>query len=349
MTTLHTSPHTNFSNSVTRMMLLVIVAMVPAMIAYVWFFGWGILINSALCIATAIGCEVAMLKLRHRPVIPFITDLSALVTALLIAFALPPIISWWLPVLATAFAIIIAKHLYGGLGYNPFNPAMAGYVVLLISFPKQMTAWLPANSDQPYILSFIENLRYNFFAELPATTSYDLITQATPLDVVEVQTGLGLSIDQIESGFVQMSGFFGVGWDWVSLMFLLGGLFLISKRVITWQIPVAMIATLALLSLIGYVFDQQANPDPLFHVLGGATMIGAFFIATDPVTASTTPRGRIYYGIGIAIITYVIRTWGNYPDGVAFGVLLMNIAVPTIDYYTKPKVFGQSNKNKDMD
>jgi len=349
VTTLHTSPHTNFSNSVTRMMLLVIVAMVPAMIAYVWFFGWGILINSVLCIATAIGCEVAMLKLRHRPVIPFITDLSALVTALLIAFALPPIISWWLPVLATAFAIIIAKHLYGGLGYNPFNPAMAGYVVLLISFPKQMTAWLPANSDQPYTLSFIENLRYNFFAELPATTSYDLITQATPLDVVEVQTGLGLSIDQIESGFVQMSGYFGVGWDWVSLMFLLGGLFLISKRVITWQIPVAMIATLALLSLIGYVFDQQANPDPLFHVLGGATMIGAFFIATDPVTASTTPRGRIYYGIGIAIITYVIRTWGNYPDGVAFGVLLMNIAVPTIDYYTKPKVFGQSNKNKDMD
>ncbi len=347
MNTLHTSPHTNFTNSVTRMMLLVIAAMIPAMIAYVWFFGWGILINAVLCIATALSCEIAMLKLRHRPVMPFITDFSALVTALLIAFALPPILPWWLPVLATSFAIIIAKHLYGGLGYNPFNPAMAGYVVLLIAFPKQMTAWLPANSNQPFTMTFTENLRYNFFGELPSNTSYDLLTQATPLDVVEVQTGLGLSIEQIESSFTQFSGYFGVGWDWVSLMFLLGGLFLISKRVITWQIPVAMIATLAVLSSIAYLLDQQTNPDPLFHVLGGATMIGAFFIATDPITASTTPRGRIYYGIGIGVITYVIRTWGNYPDGVAFGVLLMNIAVPTIDYYSQPKVFGHANKDMD--
>lgn len=344
---LHTSPHTEFTNSVTRMMLLVVAAMVPAMIAYIWFFGWGIVINAVLCMATAFSCELAMLKLRKRPILPFITDFSAVVTALLIAFALPPILPWWLPVLATAFAIIIAKHLYGGLGYNPFNPAMAGYVVLLIAFPKHMTAWLPAKSDATYALSFVDNLRYNFFNELPASTGYDLITQATPLDTFEVQSGLGKSFAQIESEFGAFSGLFGVGWDWVSLMFLLGGLFLLARRVISWQIPVAMLTTLAVLSTFAYVFNPEYNPDPLFHLLGGATMIGAFFIATDPVTASTTPTGRIYYGIGIGVITFVIRSWGNYPDGVAFAVLLMNIAAPTIDYFTQPKVFGEASKKQD--
>ncbi len=340
MSSLHTSPHTLFTNSVTRVMLLVVAAMVPAMVAYIHFFGWGILINATICLFTAFSCEAAMLRLRKRPLLPFLTDGSALVTALLIAFALPPILPWWIPVLATAFAIIIAKHLYGGLGYNPFNPAMAGYAVLLIAFPKQMTAWLPAQSDQAYSMSFSDNLGYNLFNELPADTSYDMLTQATPLDIVEVQTGLGKSIEEIENSFVQLSGYFGTGWDWISLMFLLGGLFLIYKRVITWHIPVAMLGTLALLSSIAYLVNDQIHPDPLFHLLGGATMIGAFFIATDPVSASTTPRGRIVYGIGIGIITYVIRTWGNYPDGVAFGVLLMNIAVPTIDHYTQPRVFG---------
>ena len=343
MTNIHTSPHALFTNSVTRMMLLVVVAMIPAMVAYIYFFGWGILINATLSIATAYACEIAMLRLRNRPLWPYLTDGSALVTALLIAFALPPILPWWLPVLATTFAMIIAKHLYGGLGYNPFNPAMAGYVVLLLAFPKQMTAWLPAQSEQGYAIGFIDNLRYNLFNELPTDISYDVLTQATPLDVLEVQTGLGKSIAEIETSFSQFSGYFGIGWDWVSLMFLLGGLFLIYKRVISWQIPVAMLATLALLSTIAYLYNDQVHPDPLFHLLGGATMIGAFFIATDPVTASTTPRGRIVYGIGIGIIIYVIRTWGNYPDGVAFAVLLMNIAAPTIDHYTQPRVFGHSN------
>jgi electron transport complex protein RnfD len=345
VTTLHTSPHTPFTNSVTRVMLLVVAALIPAMFAYIYWFGWGIVINAIICTATALVCEASMLRLRKRALLPYLTDGSALVTALLIAFALPPILPWWIPVLATAFAVIVAKHLYGGLGYNPFNPAMAGYAVLLIAFPKQMTAWLPAQSDQGYAIGFVDNLRYNFFGELPADTSYDVLTQATPLDVVEVQTGLGKSIQEIESTFTQFSGYFGTGWDMVSLMFLLGGLFLIYKRVITWQIPVAMLATLALLSSIGYFYNDQVHPDPLFHLLGGASMIGAFFIATDPVTASTTPRGRIIYGIGIGAITYVIRTWGNYPDGVAFAVLLMNITVPTIDYYTQPRVFGHNSKD----
>ncbi len=327
-------------------MLWVVMAMIPAFAAHFWFFGWGIVINSVLCLTTALSCEAIILRLRKRPLLPFLSDGSAIVTALLIAAALPPILPWWLPVLATAFAIIIAKHLYGGLGYNPFNPAMVGYAMLLIAFPRQMTAWLPAIGNQSQTLSLAENLRFNLFGELPSNiNNYDVLTQATPLDVLEVQIKLGKTVAEIETGFIQFSDYFGIGWDWISLLFLAGGLLLIYKRIITWHIPVAVLATIGVLSGIAYLYDNQVNPSPLFHLLGGASMIGAFFIATDPVTASTTPRGRIIYGIGIGTITYVIRKWGGYPDGIAFGVLLMNMVVPTIDYYTQPRVFGHKRQH----
>jgi len=343
---MHTSPHTLFRNSVSRLMLLVVAAMLPAMIAHAWFFGWGILINSVICVTTAYIAEIYMLYLRKRPLAPFLSDGSALVTALLIACALPPLLPWWIGMLATAFAIIIGKHLYGGLGYNPFNPAMIGYATCLIVFPKQMTAWIPAVTDNDFTLTFTENLRFSLFGEIPVNKTYDMITQATPLDTIDIQIALGKSVSEIENSFTQFSQVFGVGWDWVSLMFLLGGLFLIYKRVITWHIPAAMLGTITVFASIAYFFNSDNNPDPLFHLFGGASMIGAFFIATDPVTASTTPRGRLVYGMGIGAITYIIRAWGGYPDGVAFGVLIMNMAVPTIDYYTQPRVFGHS-RDKD--
>jgi electron transport complex protein RnfD len=333
------SPHAQFSNSVTRMMLLLITALIPGFVAYVYFFGWGVLINSVLCVATAFLCEAAILRLRQRPLWPYLSDGSALVTALLLALALPPILPWWLAVLATMFAIIFAKHLYGGLGYNPFNPAMVGYAVLLIAFPKYMTAWLPARHAQ---LSLLDNLRYNFLGILPTGTNFDALTQATPLDKLHIQLSLGKTVSETTTQFHQFSGLYGVGWDWVSLMFLVGGLFLIYKRVIGWQIPLAMLCSLAAISAIAWLVNSTTHPNPLFHLFGGASMLGAFFIATDPVTASTTPRGRLIYGAGVGIITYVIRTWGGYPDGVAFGVLLMNLAAPTIDQYTQPRVFGQT-------
>mgnify|MGYP000033776591 CR=1 FL=1 len=340
MTAFVSSPHTLFTNSVTRMMLLVIAALIPGYLAYIWFFGWGVLINSVICVSTALLCEAWMLRLRHKPLWLFLTDGSALVTALLLALALPPLFPWWLAALGTAFAIIVAKHLYGGLGYNPFNPAMVGYAILLIAFPQHMTAWLPAGNGDA-VIGLLDNLRYIFLNELPAGTTYDALTQATPLDTLHTQLVLGKTVSEIESSFVQFSKYFGVGWDWVSLMFLTGGLFLIYKRVISWHIPATMLGSIALLATFAYLVNPASNPDPLFHLLGGATMLGAFFIATDPVTASTTPRGRLIYGAGVGIITYVIRTWGGYPDGVAFGVLLMNMAAPTIDYYTQPRVFGQ--------
>ena len=346
---IQSSPHTIFSNSVTRVMLLVIAGLVPGYIAWIWFFGWGIVINSFLCVSTALITEAWMLHLRKRPILLFLSDGSAIVTGLLIALAIPPIIEWWLPVLATAFAIIFAKHLYGGLGYNPFNPAMIGYAVLLIAFPKQMTAWLPAAGEQGYAIGFQDNLAFNFSGQLPQGVELDLITQASPLDVMDTQLGLGKTVSEIETGFTQFSGMFGMGWDWISLMFLIGGCFLLLMRVISWHIPTAVLASLAVFSGIGWLVDPAANPDPVFHLLGGATMLGAFFIATDPVTASTTPRGRLIYGVGIGFIIYIIRAFGGYPDGVAFAVLLMNMAVPTIDYYTQPRAFGHQSAKSDGD
>ena len=334
------SPHSLLANSVTRMMLLVIAALVPGYLAHIWFFGWGAVINSIICVITALLCEAWMLRLRHKPLVLYLTDGSAVVTALLLALALPPLFPWWLAALGTAFAIIIAKHLYGGLGYNPFNPAMVGYAILLIAFPQYMTAWLPAGGGEAAI-GFSDNLRYSLFNTLPANTTYDALTQATPLDTLNTQLVLGKSLDEIQGSFAQFSQYFGIGWDWVSLMFLAGGLLLLYKRVISWHIPFAMLGSIALLATITWLVDPGRHPGPVFHLLGGATMLGAFFIATDPVSASTTPRGRLIYGAGVGILTYVIRTWGGYPDGVAFGVLLMNMAAPTIDYYTQPRVFGQ--------
>lgn len=327
-------------------MLLVIAALVPGFIAYFWFFGWGIVINSVIAVLTALACEAWMLKLRNRPLLPFITDGSAIITGLLIALAIPPLLPWWMPVIASGFAIIMAKHLYGGLGYNPFNPAMVGYAVLLVSFPREMTAWLEPSMDGTLVLTLTENSNYNFLSNIPSRfISYDTITMATPLDVIHTQMNLGQSVADIKTAYPHLQGIYGIGWDWVNSMYLLGGLFLLYKRVISWHIPVAIIASLGSFALISNIFAPETSAGPLFHILGGATMLGAFFIATDPITASTTPKGMIVYGIGIGIIIYVIRAWGGYPDGVAFAVLIMNMAVPTIDTFTQPRVFGHKKTN----
>lgn len=340
MTTTNTTPATGGANNVTRIMLLVVLALVPGFAAHLYFFGWGLLINSIICIVTAYLCEAIMLRLRQRPLWPFLTDGSALVTALLLAAGLPALFPWWIAVIATAFAIIVAKHLYGGLGHNPFNPAMVGYALILIAFPKDMTLWLPTHADGNSI-SLLANLHFNLLGNIPNLTSFDAITMATPLDTIKTQLHNGLTLEQISAGHPQLSGvFYGHGWDWINGMLLLGGLFLLYQRVIHWRIPVSLLLSVAIIAGIANVTDSAHYAGVLFHVFGGATMLGAFFIATDPVTASTTPRGQIIYGCGIGILTYVIRTWGGYPDGLAFAVLLMNFAAPAIDYYTQPRVFG---------
>ena len=332
------SPFVSSGNSVSRIMLLVLLALIPGILAQLYFFGWGLIINLAIAIPTALASEGLMLRLRQRPIKTFLSDYSAVLTATLLAIALPPFVPWWLVFIGVAFAIIIAKQLYGGLGYNPFNPAMVGYAMLLIAFPREMTTWLPA---QVHDISLMDNLRYSLFNILPAGRELDSISMATPLDTVKTQLGLNLTLAEIDSKFNELFGMLaGLGWEWVNLMFLAGGLAMIFMRVISWHIPVAVISSLFICAFVFQLADVDTHASPIFHLFSGATMLGAFFIATDPISAATTVRGRLYYGAGIGILTYTIRSWGGYPDGFAFAVLLMNMAVPTIDYYTQPRVFG---------
>ena len=335
-----TSPHTLQDTSVGQVMRRVLYAMLPGIAALLWFFGWGVLLNLLLATVVALAVEALLLLARGKPLALYLGDYSAVVTAWLLAVALPPLAPWWLTVIGVLAAIVLAKHLYGGLGYNPFNPAMIGYVVLLISFPREMSSWLvPHGLGQPAALDLLDSARAIFGGVLPAGIAPDALTGATPLDVLRTRLGLGQSVSEVRNSPV-FGLVAGHGWEWVALGFLGGGLWLVYTRAADWRIPVGMIGGLVLIATVFYLADPQHYAPPWFHLWSGAAIFGAFFIATDPVTASTTPRGRLLYGAGIGVLVYVIRTFGGYPDGVAFAVLLMNIVAPTLDLYTQPRVFG---------
>lgn len=332
-------PYLAGANHVTLQMMQVVLALVPAIVAMVYFFGYGVLVNITLAVAVALATEVLMLKIRERPLKPFLSDGSAVVTAVLLALAIPPLAPWWLTTVGVVFAIVFAKHLYGGLGYNPFNPAMVGYVLLLLSFPVEMTTWLPVASMSQQPVDLIMAITYVFTGNLPGALSIDALSGATPLDAMKTQ------ISQLRTPEVIMNqplfGMFGgKGWEWVNFWFLIGGIYLIYIRVISWHVPVAMIGALFVISSIFQLIAPDLTGTPMFHLFSGATMIGAFFIATDPVSGSTTLKGRLIFGAGVGLLTFVIRVWGGYPDGVAFAVILMNMLVPLIDYYTQPRVYG---------
>ncbi len=333
------SPHFHGPSTVTTVMLRVAYALIPGVLLYSWLFGWGVIINVLLVTITALATEALMLRLRQRPVKMFLTDGSALVTALLLGLALPPLAPWWMVLIGTAFAIIFAKHLYGGLGFNPFNPAMVGYVMLLISFPREMTSWPAPLSLSEAHLTLSQSLAYVFGGNLPAGIKLDALTMATPLDALKTNLGLDKSMQEITASPI-FGSIAGSGWEWINIAFLGGGLWLMYKNIISWHVPAATLGSLALISMVFFLIDPTAYTSPLFHLLSGGAILGAFFIATDPVSGATTPKGRIYFGIGVGILTYVIRTWGGYPDAIAFSILLMNMAAPTIDYYTRPRVFG---------
>lgn len=348
------SPHIHAQTSVTAIMLNVVLALLPALFVYLWFFGWGLLVHIVIASITALLSEALILYLRKKPVVPALMDGSALVTAILIAFCIPPLAPWWITFVGTAFAIIIAKHLYGGLGYNPFNPAMVGYAMLLISFPREMTSWI--SPDEIKQLGF--NLAETIDVIISELVMLDALSMATPLDTAKTELTHGNTLSIIlqntslfatfGSSFDSSFGnFFGNnGWGWVNCAFVFGGGWLLIKKIIHWHIPVAILLSLFLFASTFHLFDNEHYLSPMLHLFSGATMICAFFIATDPVTASTTFKGRLIYGTGIGALIYIIRTWGGYPDAVAFAVLLMNIAVPTIDYYTQPRVFGHGKSDK---
>ena len=327
--------------SVPSLMLQVLAALVPAAMAHVWFFGPGFVLNLLVATVFATGGEALMLSLRKRRPETALSDYSALVTAALLAFAIPSLTPWWVTATGALFAVIVAKHLYGGLGFNIFNPAMAGYVVILIAFPMHLNLWVaPRMGDLDYQhLTILQTLYFTLTGSLPDGISFDAISRATPLDVMK--SGLNNARTASEIRTIPIMGDFGGrGWEWIGNFLAIGGFWLLVKKIIRWQIPVGVGLGLLVPATIMYLVDPGSHASPGFHLFGGATILCAFFIATDPVSAATSPRGRLIFGLGIGLLIYFIRRWGSYADGVAFAVLLMNMTVPAIDYLTRPHIIG---------
>ena len=342
------SPHQSIHFSTGKMMRMVIICLIPGIFIQSYFFGIGNLVQIILASMVALLSEAFVLKLRHRAIVATLKDGSAILTGILIAISIPPLAPWWIVVIGTVFAIIFIKQLYGGLGQNLFNPAMAAYVLLLISFPLQMTTWVPEHSLQPFATSLLDQVNSIFtgftfegYSVKQLSISIDGLTMATPLDSARNAFHSGQNIDEIiNSSAYQISSWQAIRW--VNIGFLLGGIVLLYKRVIQWQIPVSFLVAMTIFSSFIFLRDPEMNISPLFHLFSGATMLGAFFILTDPVSAATTVKGRVLYASFIALLIVIIRDIGGYPDAVAFAVLLGNMCVPLIDSFTQPKVYGRN-------
>ncbi|HOK37375.1 MAG: RnfABCDGE type electron transport complex subunit D [Bacteroidales bacterium] len=320
------SPHDHAKDSVNKIMYGVVIAMIPALLVSVYFFGLDAIRVNLIAIAACIFFEWIIQKLLLKGELT-ITDGSAIVTGMLLAFNVPSNLPWWIIVIGALVSIGIGKMSFGGLGNNPFNPALVGRVFLLISFPVQMTSW-----PKVQVLNF-------------AMT--DAQTGATPLAIVKEGLKNGESFSSIINNlptsysdmfFGQMGGSLG---EISAIALIIGGLYMLYRKIITWHIPVSIIATVAIFTGILYGINPDKYADPLFHLLTGGLMLGAIFMATDMVTSPMTAKGMIIYGVGIGIITVLIRVWGAYPEGVSFAILIMNAFTPLINYYVKPKRFGE--------
>lgn len=328
-------PYLNQNTSVRRVMMQVMIALLPGIAAYVWRFGPMILVQIMLASLTALLAEAIMLRLLKKPVGLFIGDGSALLTAWLIALSFPPLSPWWLVVVGTGFAIIVAKHLYGGLGQNPFNPAMIAFAVCIVSFPALMSQWPSADMRA----SFSDQLAF-VFANMPKT---DAVSGATPLDTLKTALKFGAESTSVATVLADTRTYgvlAGRGWEWVTAAYLIGGLWLWRRRVFSWHAPTGFIAGLLALSCPLWLWNPAQFAHPVFHLFAGGSMLAAFFIVTDPVTGCTTPRGKFIFGFSAGVLDYIIRVFGGYPDGAAFAILILNICVPLIDLYTQPPIFG---------
>lgn len=327
--------------SVSQVMTQVCIALVPGIAAYAWLVGPAILVQLVIATLAALLAETAMLRIQKKPLTIFLSDGSAVVTAWLIALTFPPLAPWWLVAIGTVFAIVVAKHLYGGLGQNPFNPAMVAFAVCIVSFPALMSQW-PSVGLQLPLLDQINVI-------LGLAPRVDALSSATPLDAMKTALKLGEGMQDVPALLANQDiygNFAGRGWEWVAIGYLLGGLWMWQRKLITWHVPVSFIGAMVLLSGGLWLFNPAQFASPLFHLLSGGAMIGAFFIATDPVSGSTTPRGKLIFGAGAGLLAYIIRVFGGYPDGVAFAVLLMNLCVPVIDLLTQPRIFGMKDAGK---
>jgi electron transport complex protein RnfD len=316
------SPREAPDDRLQQAMKRVLLATLPGLLALFWFYGWGVLINLILAASTALLVEAGVARLRRQPLQPTLSDGSALVSATLLAAAMPPYCPWWLTVTAVASGLLFGKHLYGGIGKNPFNPAMLGFALAMLLFPQPMTHW-PAHGM---------SLQATFAQVLNLGQAPDAWVQATALDSLRINKSL--TMDELFAANPAFGRFGGRGVEWINLAFLAGGLFLLQRRVIAWQAPVGMLTSLFVVSLLCWNGSgSDSHGSPLFHLLSGATLLGAFFIITEPVSGAKSSLARLLFGVGVGLLTYLIRTWGGYPDGVAFAVLLMNLCVPALERF----------------
>lgn len=306
------SPHVHSGDSIQKNMLYVVLALLPAYLVALYYFGVGALAVSVIAIASCIGFEAFIQRFVLKTKVS-ISDGSAALTGLLLAMNLPSNLPWWMVIIGSMAAIGLGKMCYGGLGNNLFNPALVGRVFLLISFPAAMTVW-PV--PEPFSMAYM-----------------DAQTAATPLSFMKFDQMLPPILNTIIGNEGGSMG------EVSAIALLLGGIFLIWKKVITWHIPVSILATVAVFTGIMHLVDPIAYENPLWHLCSGGLLLGAIFMATDYVTSPMTTRGQLLYGAGIGLITVVIRLWGSYPEGVSFAILLMNAATPLIDKYILPKRF----------
>jgi electron transport complex protein RnfD len=344
-------PFTHTVNTVTRTMVWVILALVPGTAYGLWLYGWPAVMLFVITVASALASEAAMLAFLGQPVSSRLSDGSALLTGWLLAISLPPWAPWWIGVLGSLSAIVIAKHLFGGLGQNMFNPAMVARIVLLISFPVQLTMWVaPAPLGSDATPSFSQSL-----AIVSGRTPIpEHMSAATALGTLKTELTRGVSVVKTAehlAPFQQLaigneSGSMG---ETSAGLLLAGGLLLMALRIITWHIPVALLGTLGTLAAISNFLDPARFASMPIHLLSGAAVLGAFFIATDYVTSPVSRVGQLLFGAGIGALTWVIRALGGYPEGLAFAVVLMNALVPLIDRGFRPRVFGRSWRGKSLE
>lgn len=342
------SPHTHGARPLGRVMLLVMVALLPATLAGFWHFGWPALYLWLVTVITCALTEVLCVRQAGHPACPALADGSAVLTGWLLALSLPPWAPWWIGAIGGAFAMVVCKHAFGGLGQNLFNPAMAARVMLLISFPVEMTQWLaplpPGSASAPDALAALA---------ITFGTAPDSITSASLLDHVRTETIRGVPLSTSLAGqfdpFALAAGRRpGSLGETTALLLAAGGVFLIVTRVIGARIPLAFILGIAVPAAFAHFIAPERYLPPLAHLLAGGVMLGAFFIATDYVTSPSTPLGQWLFGLGGGLLTWIIRSWGAYPEGVAFAILLMNAATPLIDHYTRPRIFGRTRDGRSL-
>lgn len=343
------APFAHAANGVTSTMVLVMLALVPATLFNFWLFGWPAILLFATTVGGCLAVEAACLQFAGKEVGFNLVDGSAALTGWLLALSLPPWAPWWTGVFGAVVAIALAKHAYGGIGQNLFNPAMVARVALLVSFPVAMTLWVaPHPLFSAGAPGLGQSVAITFGGTLP-----DAMTSATPLGHIKTELSRGIpvleSIAQVPALSDMLLGLrAGSLGETSALLILAGGLFLLFKRIISWHIPAALVAGLLLPAAIAHAIDPARYAGPLFHLFAGATFLGAFFIATDYVTSPVSKPGQLIFGAGCGLLTWIIRTYAGYPEGMAFAVLLMNSLAPIIDQYTRPRVFGRARSGKPL-